>query len=276
MTNEELAIEIQKGNSTLLETLWNQTKGFVWQQAKRWALAWQARKDFDINDLVQSGYIAMVNAVQCYDQQGGTFLTLLNYSLLTEFSNVAGCRTERQKNEPLNKAASLDEPIKGNDEAKRVRTLADTIETEEPAFEAIEEADFRAHLAQAVRDAVSDLPDQQRRTVEAHWLNGQSYKDIAAALNVSQSRIGQINTAALRALRKGEHAPKLSEYLYGDRNYYKNTGFRAWKRTGSSAVEREAEYREQQRSWLLHLILSKNMKVEEAARYIQEHRNAGN
>lgn len=276
MTNEELAIAIRNGNGSLAETLWKQVKGFVWKQAKRWALAWQGRKDFDIEDLVQSGYIAMIEAVQGFEPQSGSFLTLLNFCLLTEFSKVVGCRTKAQLQEPLNEAYSLDEPIKGKEDSDQFRTLADTIETEEPGFEAIEEDDFRTHLAKAVRDAVAALPDQQRRTIEAHFLNGQSYKEIAEVLNVSQSRIGQVSKDGIKALRSGQHAPELSYYLYGDRNYYRRTGFTAWKQTRSSAVEREVEYRENQRAWLKYLVLQKGMKMEEASRYIYEHRSAGN
>lgn len=276
MTNEELAIAIQNGNSSLSEPLWEQIKGFVWKQAKRWALAWQDRKDFDIEDLVQSGYLAMIKAVHGFNSEDGTFLTLLNYCLLTEFSKVVGCRTKAQLQEPLNEAYSLDEPIKGHEDSDQFRTLADTIETEEPGFEAIEEADFKMHLAKAVRNAVADLPEQQRRTVEAHFLNGQSYKEIAAALNVSQSRIGRVSKDAIKALRKGQHAPELSYYLYGDRNYYRQTGFFAWKETKSSAVEREVEYRERQRKRLQYLVQQHGMTLEDASRYIYDEKSARN
>lgn len=276
MTNEELAIAIQNGNSSLAEALWEQVNCFVWKQAKRWAQAWHERKDFDIEDLVQSGYIALIKAVQYFDSDGGTFLTVLNYCLLTEFSNVVGCRTKAQIQEPLNEAYSLDEPLKGQNDSDQNLTLADTIKTEEPGFEAIEEADFRTHLAKAVRDAVAALPEQQRRTVELHFLNGQSYKEIAAALNVSQSRIGRVSKDAIKALRKGQHAPELSYYLYGDRNYYRQTGFFAWKETKSSAVEREVEYRERQRKRLEYLVQQQGMTLEDASRYIYDEKSARN
>lgn len=276
MSNEELAVAIRNGDSSLSETLWQQIKGFVWKQARRWALAWQQRKYFDIEDLVQSGYIAMIAAVRGFDPESGSFLTILNYCLLTEFSKVVGCRTKTQLQDPLSEAYSLDEPINGEDHSDSFRTLADTIKAEEPGFEAIEEADFRTHLAKAVRDAVADLPDQQRRTIEQHFLNGKSYKDIAAELNVSQSRIGQVSKDGIKALRSGQHAPELSYYLFGARNFYKKTGFSAWKQSQCSAVEREVFFREHQREWLKYLLIEKGMHIAEALDYIAKRRSAGN
>ena len=196
--------------------------------------------------------------------------------MLSEFAGVVGCRTEKQKQEPLNTALSLDAPISESADSEQSRTLADMIETEEAGFEAIEEADFKNHLAQAVREAVATLPNQQRITIEGHFFNGKSYKEIAADLNVSQSRIGEVSKDAFKALRKSEYAPELSYFLYGDRNFYRRSGFRAWKQTGCSVVEREFEYRENQRDWLKYLLIEKGMHIAEALNYIEERRNAGN
>lgn len=272
MTNEELAAAIQGGDSSLSEVLWNQVKGFVWQQARRWAAAWHNRKYFDADDLAQSGYIAMVNAVQLFAPEEGAFMTILNYCVLTEFSKVVGCRTKAQLQDPLSDAYSLDEPLGGDPENSM--TLADTIEAEEPGFEAIEEAEFRGSLAKAVRDAVAALPDRQRMAVELYYLKGKSYRETAEALNVCLSRARQVNVEALKALRNGQYAPLLSEYLYGDRNYYKGTGVGTWKRTGCSAVEREVEYREKRRDFLKYLMIEKGMHIAEALEYMEKRRDA--
>ena len=272
MTNEELAVAIQGGDSSLSEVLWDQVKGFVWQQARRWAAAWHSRKYFDADDLAQSGYIAMVNAVQLFAPEEGTFMTILNYCVLTEFSKVVGCRTKAQRQDPLSDAYSLDEPLGGDPENSL--TLADTIEAEEPGFEAVEEAEFRNSLAKAVRDAVAALPDRQRMAVELHYLKGKSYREIADELSVSESRAGQIGQEALKALRKGRYSSTLSEFLYGDRNYYKGTGVGTWKRTGCSAVEREVEYREIQWDFLKYLLMEKGMHMAEALEYMEKRRDA--
>ena len=271
MTDEELAVAIQSGDDSLLEVLWDQVKGFVWQRAQRWATAWHNRKYFDADDLAQSGYLAMVNAVRLFAPEGGTFMTILNYCMLTEFSKVVGCRTRAQLQDPLAEAYSLDEPLGGDSENST--TLADTIVSEEPGFEAVEEAEFKSSLAKAVRDAVAALPDRQRRTVELHYLEGKSYRETAGALNVSLARAEQINKEALKALRNGQYAPLLSEYLYGDRNYYKGTGVRTWTRTGYSAVEREVEYRERQRDFLKYLLMEKGMRMSEALEYMEKQRD---
>ncbi len=43
MSNEELAVAIQAGDSSLLELLWKQCYGFIRKQARRWANAFEGR-----------------------------------------------------------------------------------------------------------------------------------------------------------------------------------------------------------------------------------------
>lgn len=234
-TNEELATAIQAGEREAIETLWGQCYGFVCLYANKWARAWVDRPSFDADDFIQSGYIAMCEAVKAYQADKGAFITLFAYYLKTEFAKVAGCRTAAQMNEPINNAVRLDAPA-GNDEDGEI-TTGDTIPVDDPGFEEVEEAMHKAYMRRAVKDAVYSLPERQRIAIEAHYLDGKTYGDIAALLNVSEGRIGQLMKQGLRELRNGTHAPTLSELLWGERDLYLHTGFTAWKETGCSVQE---------------------------------------
>ncbi|MEI3111115.1 MAG: sigma factor [Oscillospiraceae bacterium] len=70
MTNEELAVMIQGGRADLAPTLWKQVERFVAKQAHRWFLNNRRRVEFD--DLDQSGFLAMMEAVRTFDPEGGS------------------------------------------------------------------------------------------------------------------------------------------------------------------------------------------------------------
>ncbi|MGN0745617.1 MAG: RNA polymerase sigma factor [Aristaeellaceae bacterium] len=234
-TNEELAAAIQAGEREALEQLWVQCYGFIRQQAIRWAHAWMGRADFDADDLTQCGYMALCKAVKAYQAERGNFINLLAYCLKSEFAKAAGCRTSAQLNEPLNNAISLDMPAYRDADSEA--TIADTIPFEEPGYEAAEESLQQAITAKAVREALYSLPERQRKAIEAHYLDGKTYAQIAEAMHVANSYPQQIVKDGLRRLRKGEHAPMLSELLWGERDFYKHTGFTAWKESGCSVQE---------------------------------------
>lgn len=274
MTNEELATAIKDGKHELTEQLWRQCYGFIRQQAIKWARARENRPDFDADDLTQAGYSALCEAVRGFQEDRGSFIGFLSFHLKTEFSRVAGCRTEAQRKEPLNDAVSLDAPAFSDPDSET--TLGETIPVNEQGFEDVEAAIFNEQLSLALGQAMSELPENQRRAIELRYLHGKTYSQIAEALNQSTAYTGQLLKGGLKRLSVGNFAPTLSELVYGDRNYYRGTGFTAWEQTRSSAVEREAEYRENQAAWLKHLVLQQGMKMEEASRYIYEHRSAGN
>lgn len=67
MTNEELVFEIQQGNDKKqnLERLYNKNRGLIWRAANRLS------GFSDIDDLTQEGYIALQEAAERYDPEGG-------------------------------------------------------------------------------------------------------------------------------------------------------------------------------------------------------------
>lgn len=243
-TNEELVTAIQAGESEAIEQLWEQCRGFICQQANRWAQAWKDRSSYDVDDFIQSGYIALCDAVKAYQAERGSFLNILAYNLKTEFSKVAGCRSRAQLKEPLNNAISLDAPAY-NDENNET-SIGDTIPFHDPGFEEVEEAMHRAYIAGVVKDAVYSLPERQRRAVEGHYLQELPYEEVADSMNITSGNARQLTKAGLQALRRGRYAPTLSELLWGQRNLYQYTGYTAWKESGCSIQERTVIWKEQQ------------------------------
>lgn len=236
MTNEEMALSIQAGNTSLLLPLYKQNMGYIHQQATRWMSAFRHQPDFDLEDLKQSAYFAIYEAAMKFDPERGKYISLLNWTLRTAFEEACGVYLERQRQDPIKSSLRLEEPI-FDDEG--YATLSDTIADPQDDMEAVEDAIYAAYVSDTVRKAVDSLGERQRLCIAMRYFQDKSQKEIGEQLHVSSQRVHQIEWDGLRRLRKCKYTPELSEIYYGSRDYYKGTGRTAYMRTGTSTPERE-------------------------------------
>ena len=200
MTNEELAIAIQGGNDALTGELWEWCKGFICKEATRWARAFESRPDIDVDDLIQSGYIALINAVQGFDAGKGTFLTLLGYTLKSAFADACGVRTQAQRQDPIKSPLRFESLVSGDADGLE---LGDTISDQRNCIEEVEEAIYSGYVSKTVHKAVDDLKSQQQREViNQYYFRRKTHKEIADCLALSCSRVQQIEKEGLRSLRE--------------------------------------------------------------------------
>lgn len=159
MTNEELATKIQQGETELIGVLWNRVHKFVRMMAKRRAALLDDVAAVDQEDLYQNGYFAFLYAVKSFDPASGySFLTYLTRPLKNSFSEALGCRTERQRNDPIWNCVSLDAPID-----EEGTTLCGCVQDPfaENAFLEIEIGELR----RAVSEALDSLTDEQQAAI---------------------------------------------------------------------------------------------------------------
>ena len=95
MTNEELAVKIQNGELSLMESLWGNVERMVAWYANRIMHILQGLGGVEIGDLINSGYIALDHAVKTYEVDKSSFSTWFMYFLRREFAIAAGYRTKR-------------------------------------------------------------------------------------------------------------------------------------------------------------------------------------
>lgn len=165
MTNEELAHQIKAGNNHLQEQLWLQIKSFVAQRAYKYATVSAdscSRLGVELNDLIQVGYFAMIDAVKAFpDETEYKFTTFLGYHLRRHFGDLIQVRGKwskesRQTFENIAGAESLDAPI--NDELNSFafgETLPDP--RAEEALENVEEQLYLEKLRSDLNKALSTL-----------------------------------------------------------------------------------------------------------------------
>lgn len=242
MTNEELVTAIQNGNQELMEQLWRQCYGFIRQQAIRWARAWENRADFDVDDLVNSGYFALCKACCAFQPEKGSFCNLLALHIKTAFSEVAGCRTMAQKMEPLNNSVSYATPVVSSSEGEEA-TMGDYLEDPNQAELDIDDNVFMLQICELLHSKVAQLPEKERIAIEMRYWGNCPYQTIADALQCSMTGANTTVKNGLDRLKKqdtdGTLRKLLDDMYYVDRNLYRRTGIQSWKRFGMSVQEYE-------------------------------------
>lgn len=233
MSNEELVAVIQAGAPERMGELWEQVRLFVIKQARRVPL--EGRADVELDDLIQSGYLALAHAVADYQPGEYTFLTHLGYHLKTQFAIATRFRSERQQRETLAGALSLDAPVSSDADASTLMYYQ-----EDPsgvaALEDVEEQIYQAQLRKAVAEVLAELPEDRRELLRLRFWEGRTLLELAEARGVAIESIRQKENKAIRELRKPKNAFRLIHFI--DFDYYNGSGLGAFRSTGSSIQER--------------------------------------
>lgn len=220
MTNEELAVMIQGGQADLVPTLWEQVERFVAKQAHRWFLNNRRRVEFD--DLYQSGFLAMMEAVRTFDPEGGSsFLSWMgNNHLKTAFMAALGARTEKQRQDPLHTAASLDAPLQVDEDL----TIGDMVQD---PVDCMAKADRRIWLEQLhdeLDHALDTLPAEQRTALRQRFYHGMTFAEAAALAGEKPDTIRKWESAGLNKLRRGKQAARLRAFVDARTLFYAARG----------------------------------------------------
>lgn len=204
MSNEELVARIQAGAVEYMEQLWGQVRKLVLWKARRVVSVLELKGNHSgvtLDDLEQTGYIALVAAVDSYKPDGGAFSTWLMFYLKNEFSKATGFQNKAGRNEPLNNSFSLDTPLPGDseDEATALDLVPDP--AAEARVEAVAERDVMERRHRAVENAITSLPAAQQAAIRCAYYDGPE-KANKADLN-----------RAIRSMRHPSIARELRQYL---------------------------------------------------------------
>lgn len=254
MSNEELVAVIQSGATERVRELWEQVERLVKWKANQIMTALDLRGSpcgVEFDDLVQSGYLAMVAAVDSYRPDKGAFTTWLIYHLKTAFAEATGYRTKSGQNEPLNNSFSLDKTI--DDEADGA-TFGEFIPDPKATaiILSIEERLWREQLHEALEAALAELPEQSADVLRLRHYQGLSLADVGEIRGTTAERIRQMENKAIRQLRKPSIACHLRPFY--DFDFYCGSGLGSFQRTGMSIQER-------------YLVLEENARERETRRH---------
>lgn len=259
MSNEELVAEIRAGATERMGDLWEQVAGLVKWKAKRimTILEGSNSRGVEFEDLFQSGYLAMVAAVDSYDPENGTFATWLMYHLQTAFAEAAGYRTQKGRKEPLNSSVSLDTPLSDDaDSDDLMDVIADP--AGQAGLESAETAIYRDQLREALEEALETLPEQSAEVLRQRHYQNMTLAEVGERQGVSTERARQIECRALRQLRKPGTACYLRPFY--DFDFYLGAGLGAFRHSNMSIQER-------------YLIIEEERKEREAQKRKQAEEN---
>lgn len=239
MSNEELVIQIQAGATERMGELWEQVEKLVKWKSNRVVTALENSgvgcKGVEFDDLYQSGYLAMVNAVGTYKPENGVFVTWFMYYLKKAFAEASGYRTGKGQREPLNNSLSLDKTF---DDESDGATFGSLIPDPEAAatMEAVDEEIWREQLHEALESALGDIPDEQSEILRHRYYDGQTLAEAGRDLGISAEDARKLENKGLRALRQPRTAKKIRPFY--DFNYFYGSSLGAFRDSGMSVQER--------------------------------------
>ena len=254
MTNEELAMQIQAGNDSLLPDLWEQVKGLIFHKSYKFYNANNERciaSGTTAADLIQEGFFAVLDAVKAYDPgKSYKFTAFLNYPLMNRFRVITGGRGNNRR-EPLNHAVSLDVPIDDDFDT----TLADTLPDDNAAapFETVIDDVANTQLRTALDECLSTLHENERDVIERRYYGNHTRQHIADDTGRKYSTVVRLEEKGIVKLRRSENKQRI--YAVVERELIESISFRAsglrrFRESMKSSVELALERLEDMRAQL--------------------------
>lgn len=238
MSNEELVAVIQSGEEERMGELWEQVYGLIMWKARHIITALDLRGSscgVELEDLTQSGYLALVNAVETYKPGNGAFSTWLTCHLKNTFADVTGYRTQRGQNEPLNNALSLDKIMDDEQDGTPFGAIVPDPKAAATMLD-IEEKVWREQLHKALEAALAGLSKECADVLRLRHYHGLTLAETGEACGTTAEHIRQTESKAIADLRKPKIYRKLRSFC--DFDFYCGTGLGAFRGTGMSVQER--------------------------------------
>lgn len=218
MTNEELVMEIKNGHQEYIETLWLKVERLIGYWANRWMLRVSEgiNRLCDLDDLVQSGYFAVLKAIDYYnDDFGCRFSTVLIYFAYHEFALTAfGSRTKKAQSAVLD-SVSIDAPPPGYDlDDALLNLLPDPAALQ--AFADIEQIVTDEATHKMLEVIMSErLTDAQYKTMHAVFFDGIPMIRYAEQHGVSPQNVSRMVDEACYILRSDSRIRRLYKSYIG-------------------------------------------------------------
>ena len=228
LTVSELAMAAKNDNS-LMENLWLAVERLVGSWAHKYSLK-VGMCLCDVDDLKQSGYLALHQAVQTFNPEVAKFTTHLSYYVKNHFAECAGLRGRMR---PERYAISLDSPIVDGANETRGDLLPDPGAA--VAFSNAEERIFCEQLAKALETCLQTLSAEYNSLLRERYFNNKPLNLVAKKRGISIYAAQQMEKSALRLLCHGKNFGRLKAFRESVLSRaYKNTGFASFCNSGSS------------------------------------------
>lgn len=237
MELEELAAQVKAGEPGAMLELWEAVRRFVEMKARDRA---RAGGRVPLDDLIQAGFLAVLDAVEKYDpgKENASFLSLLSFTLRIRWAEEAGTRTTRR--DALRYADSLDAPAVAGEEdsAPAADFIAD--DGAALAFLSVEYRDFLRYCRRMICTALCTLPEKQAAVIRRYYLEGRTLEEAAALCGLSSKQAASnAREQGLYRLENGRYRRELRECL-DELEDYKAARLECYDRNTSRRTEAAA------------------------------------
>lgn len=244
MTNEELVALIQRGDSKKMALLWEQVERFVAFRANRIITLSGDRIKVEFDDLYNSGYLALVKAVETFDaEKGFSFSTWFGYHLRTVFAETAGYRNKAKFRVECS-TVSFETPIGEDDSTTIGDTVADNSNVEDTVVESVTQQE----LHDLLECAMGDLLPLEEQVLRQLYYEENTLEAVGVAHGLPKERIRQIKGNALCKIRCGPVRKNLEQYIDRRTNWYVSYSVQSQRSPVEEIVMRREELRETFRS----------------------------
>ena len=208
MTNEQLAEAIQTGDRSKILPLWEQVRRYAHDRAYKWFRATNGRGGQTVQDLEQEAFLALLEALEGWDEKAGSFLPWYSLRLKAAFTAVTMQKTRRDMKDPLQDCLSLDAPL--TDREGNIFTLEDTIPDQraEDDLNTVEELDRQA----AIQQVLNSLQADQRQVILLRYYHDMTREQTAQRLHLTKTVANAIEQKALRVLRHPSRSKNLRQF----------------------------------------------------------------
>lgn len=238
---------IHAGADNLTEALWIQVEALARWKASKYISGLKlhgSTRGLEFDDLLQIGFLAMLEAVSTYKPENGLFAPWFVIHIQKAFVEASGLRTKRDRSDPLDNSTSLDLPLSDNVDTDSLHELIPDPEAE-AALDSIEEQIWHDQLRNTLDDVMAELPEKSSTVLQMRYYQQKTLVEVASEFQVGTEMARQYELKALRELRKPRNIRRLRPFI--DFNYYSGTGLGAFQATGMSVQERylvrEEEFR---------------------------------
>ena len=245
VSNDEI---ISQGGDDMFERLWLNNKGIIHLAAKNWSNSGPAadwpkdERKILYQDLMQCGFLALVDAYEHYNPEKGGFTTILPFYLRKHFRNWCASLSgwtrhqynEAAKNgirvESLNRIVYSDDPDEGTE-------LGNLIPDPDDHFAELVDRLYIEGLHGKLDKLLNRLKPNEAQAIRLRYYKEKSVEQIAEIMGLTVSRINQLLANGLRDLRQEAVKSDLAEYVDRNTDYYTRVSVDAFQNTGTSAVE---------------------------------------
>lgn len=204
MTNEELAVKIQEGQTQHYTELWNKNKKLLYKILHTKIIKGLYIPPYiQLEDLQQEMYFALCKAVNAYNREKPySFNSYLEYSVM---NILRDCLPSK----PLQES-SYNQPATSEDDTELIELMID--ENAETKYKTLE----LTELQKIVRESVAELPQTQYTIITLFYLANKpkSLQEIADKLSMPIERIHKEKNNALGFLGQSKRMKSLYKEMF--------------------------------------------------------------